>query len=576
MRSWTPDSLANARGDSLLLLETMTEAPVPVISCETDGEAKPEARTPKHANKNKQQEPPKHSSAFHEHPSVAQVSPGGPPRAYYPPRYYPGEYEYRRGGYPPPPGYGPYPYPSNSFESHPPPQWGPPPPYQRYPEYAPPPPPQHQHSSNSAFSRAVSSSFDRSVKTLPPVHDDASWGQLQQVTSVDEEERKKRPASTSSSLTNSPTDHKKLDSLSSVASAQEPLDTKKSPSPTGSLDLLKCPSGSSGLLMPTHHSISSKDEPDSKKKPRLEPPQQMPSWEINPQDSFGGVANFSFSHDYPMLAASASQEEQPPLESRNQSFEQYPVHRTDSMMSYEARQPPYPYQYPAPSWGSYPPPPPYQRHPDFRAPPTNAMKRSAPTTQIVANYSNLKSPYAWSKEEDARPTDILKKYKNPRDWEPIAKELNSGRSAKEVHERWIRYLKPGVRKGQWTDQEDAIVMEVVSSSSEQPFTRWSDLAQRLPGRVGKQIRDRWVNHLNPNINHLPFSREDDLLLWEGHTQLGKRWVEISTKFFNSSRSENHIKNRWYSASFKKFIANEFGPDAYSGGKQRKQPKKVEV
>jgi len=116
-------------------------------------------------------------------------------------------------------------------------------------------------------------------------------------------------------------------------------------------------------------------------------------------------------------------------------------------------------------------------------------------------------------------------------------------------------------------------MDVVTSSSEQPFTRWSDLAQRLPGRVGKQIRDRWVNHLNPNINHLPFSREDDLLLWEGHKKLGKRWVEISTKFFNSSRSENHIKNRWYSASFKKFITNEFGAEAYSGGKSKSTPKK---
>ena len=144
-----------------------------------------------------------------------------------------------------------------------------------------------------------------------------------------------------------------------------------------------------------------------------------------------------------------------------------------------------------------------------------------------------------------------------------------GKSAKECHERWIRYLKPGVRKGQWTDQEDSIVIDAVTNSSEQPFTRWSDLAQRLPGRVGKQIRDRWVNHLNPNINHLPFSREDDLLLWEGHKKLGKRWVEISTKSFNSTRSENHIKNRWYSASFKKFISNEFGPDAYSGGKASK-------
>ena len=55
-------------------------------------------------------------------------------------------------------------------------------------------------------------------------------------------------------------------------------------------------------------------------------------------------------------------------------------------------------------------------------------------------------------------------------------------------------------------------------------------------------------------------------MWEGHKKLGKRWVEISTTYFNNSRSENHIKNRWYSASFKKFISNEFGPQAYSGGK----------
>merc|ERR1712166_742801 len=52
----------------------------------------------------------------------------------------------------------------------------------------------------------------------------------------------------------------------------------------------------------------------------------------------------------------------------------------------------------------------------------------------------------------------------------------------------VRYLKQAVRKGQWTDQEDFIVIDAVTNSSEQPV--WSDLAQRIPGRVGKQIRDR--------------------------------------------------------------------------------------
>jgi len=430
----------------------------------------------------------------------------------------------------------------------------------------------------------------------------------------------------------------------------------------------------------------------------------IPSWEIHAQDSFGagsvggghGLSNsFSF-QDYPMLSGSESNlgaqtdggstgnppghsapppphhhphhtpRDQPPLESRNQSFEggHYhggsSFHRSDSMdVSYGGRSghPPYhegykhghsgPFPPHAPSWGtaasdrSHPsayqgghPPGPYGSHygsrmggeyhqggvmrnysqdsvqraspppgppgshphmhhgprppagfqppPEFAAPHNPHLNRRPPPAVYIMSSSQGgqhqqaskrgTGVFSWTKDDDMRLTEIMKKYKNPRDWEPIAKEHGLGKTAKECHERWIRYLKPGVRKGQWTDHEDAIVIEAVTTSSEQPFTRWSDLAQQLPGRVGKQIRDRWVNHLNPNINHLPFSREDDLMLWDGHKKLGKRWVEIATKLFNSTRSENHIKNRWYSASFKKFIANEFGPDAYSGGNKEAKNK----
>lgn len=247
--------------------------------------------------------------------------------------------------------------------------------------------------------------------------------------------------------------------------------------------------------------------------------------------------------------------------------------------------------------GGPPPRSGFQPPPEFAAPHNPHLnRRPPPAVYIMSSSGNANDPgvvlktraagiYTWTKEDDTHLSEVMKKYKNPRDWEPIAKDHGRGKSAKECHERWIRYLKPGVRKGQWQDHEDAIVVEAVTTSTEQPFTRWSDLAQRLPGRVGKQIRDRWVNHLNPNINHLPFSREDDLLLWNGHKKHGKRWVEISSKYFTSGRSENHIKNRWYSASFKKFISNEFGPDAHGGGastsvkkndKNKSKPKKAEI
>lgn len=204
-------------------------------------------------------------------------------------------------------------------------------------------------------------------------------------------------------------------------------------------------------------------------------------------------------------------------------------------------------------------------------PPPSSYRGHHHLTPMNSQYSHIRSiPSAigdisassWSKDDDNALMDLMRKIKSPKSWDPIAKKFERGKSAREIHDRWTRYLKPGSRKGQWTDEEDQVVVETVQNSMEDPFTRWSDLAQRLPGRVGKQVRDRWVNHLNPAINHLPFSREDDLLLWNGHNVAGKRWVEISSKYFKGTRSENHIKNRWYSASFKKFIAKEFGHDSY--------------
>ena len=218
-----------------------------------------------------------------------------------------------------------------------------------------------------------------------------------------------------------------------------------------------------------------------------------------------------------------------------------------------------------------------------------AKSSSSPTSSAVARsrhrvmditYVHKPPPaqigvYSWTKAEDTRLIALVRKTRatSLEDWQSIAQNMN--KTAHDCHERWIRYLKPGDRVGRWSAQEDATIIEAVTESPSQPFTRWSDLAQQLPGRVGKQIRDRWVNQLDPNINHLPFSRADDLLLWEGHQNLGKKWVEISTKYFDAARSENHIKNRWYSATFKKFIVQEYGAAAYAGrsagGKKKNGP-----
>jgi transcriptional activator Myb len=57
--------------------------------------------------------------------------------------------------------------------------------------------------------------------------------------------------------------------------------------------------------------------------------------------------------------------------------------------------------------------------------------------------------------------------------------------------------------------------------------RWSFVAGHLFGRIGKQCRERWHNHLNPRICKAPWSSEEDSLIFEAHVALGNRWAEIA-------------------------------------------------
>ena len=117
-------------------------------------------------------------------------------------------------------------------------------------------------------------------------------------------------------------------------------------------------------------------------------------------------------------------------------------------------------------------------------------------------------------------------------------------------------------EGQWTEAEDAMIIKAVTESTAKPFTSWTALSEFLPGRTGKQIRERWFNSLDPNINKSPFTSEDDDLLWESHHKFGKKWVEIAAKAFHGFRSANQVKNRWHSAKFKEIVLTKYGEGAY--------------
>ncbi|CAF3862527.1 unnamed protein product [Rotaria sordida] len=158
-----------------------------------------------------------------------------------------------------------------------------------------------------------------------------------------------------------------------------------------------------------------------------------------------------------------------------------------------------------------------------------------------------KSYKKWIKDEDERLRDFINLNGGIKDWSRISKYVGNGRTDAQCQHRWERFLDPSITKGPWTDEEDKKVIELVRDYGAR---QWSLIAKELKGRVGKQCRERWHNHLNPAINKNPWTNDENLLLFILHQHFGNKWAEIA-KYFNG-RSDNSIKNHWNSSMKKKF------------------------
>jgi hypothetical protein len=88
----------------------------------------------------------------------------------------------------------------------------------------------------------------------------------------------------------------------------------------------------------------------------------------------------------------------------------------------------------------------------------------------------------------------------------------AGRSDVQCLDRWQKVLRPGIVKGAWTKEEEAIVRDAVIAGGGVLNIKWFAIADMLPGRLGKQARERWYNHIDPDLNKGPWTEEEDSLI----------------------------------------------------------------
>ncbi|XP_076921581.1 transcription factor MYB8-like [Bidens hawaiensis] len=102
------------------------------------------------------------------------------------------------------------------------------------------------------------------------------------------------------------------------------------------------------------------------------------------------------------------------------------------------------------------------------------------------------------------------------------------------------YDKNGLKKGAWTEDEDNKLAAYI-----QRYGHWNwSLLPKFAGvsRSGKSCRLRWMNYLRPNLKHGNFTEEEDNVIVGLHNKIGNKWSTIATKL--PGRSDNEIKNRW--------------------------------
>ncbi|KAL7592268.1 hypothetical protein Lser_V15G33914 [Lactuca serriola] len=140
----------------------------------------------------------------------------------------------------------------------------------------------------------------------------------------------------------------------------------------------------------------------------------------------------------------------------------------------------------------------------------------------------------WSPAEDVRLVSFIQKHGHS-NWRSLPKQAGLLRCGKSCRLRWINYLRPDVKRGSFTPQEEHSIIRLHATFG----NKWSKIASQLPGRTDNEIKNVWNTHLKKRS--VLMSKNETFLSTPSTSPASNISISIDQPHINNQEiSSNHL------------------------------------